>query len=314
MRVLVTGASGFIGTALCQSLLRSGHELLLLARAGASRTNRYPPQATVVQWDPKKGLTGEQLALCHGVEAVVHLAGEPVAARRWTAAQKARILESRVVSTRALVQGMTALPVPPRTMVTASAIGIYGNRGEETLDEKSSPGSGFLAQVCRAWEEEARQAQQAGIRSVQLRIGLVLGTGGGALQPMLLPFRLGLGGPLGSGQQWMSWIHLHDVVGLIQSLIQGDLPLDGAVNATAPHPVRNEEFTRTLGTLLKRPTFLRVPAALLRLALGEMSQLLLDSQRVIPKAALEGGYRFRFPHLTEALEAALFPQHNKKKA
>jgi uncharacterized protein (TIGR01777 family) len=233
-----------------------------------------------------------------GADAVVHLAGCPVA-QRWTPWAKKEIRNSRVKGTHHLVTALSTLKQRPMVLVCASAIGIYGDRGDEVLTEASPVAAGFLAEVCRAWESEADLAESLGVRVVKLRIGIALGRKGGALEKMLPPFRAFMGGRLGPGSQWMSWIHIDDIVGLIRHALA--CPLSGVVNATAPSPVRNGEFARTLGAALHRPAIFPVPAAALKIMLGEMASVLLASQRVLPKAAEAGGYRFSFPELAGAL-------------
>jgi hypothetical protein len=231
-------------------------------------------------------------------DVIIHLAGEPVA-QRWTAEAKRRILESRVVGTRSLVEALAALPRRPEALICASAIGYYGSRGDEILTESSAPGSGFLPEVCVAWEREAQAAEAFGIRVVRVRTGLVLGAGGGALPRMLPPFRMGVGGRLGSGRQWMSWIHLEDLTALLLFAVENRF--QGPLNAVAPHPVTNADFTRELARALRRPALFPVPEFALRLLFGEMADVLLDSQRVAPAAAEAAGFRFRFPQLPPAL-------------
>jgi len=251
-------------------------------------------------WDPRTGrMDPEGL---RGADAVVHLAGEGVADQRWSAARKQAILTSRVGSTRVLVEAIAALPEDqrPRVLVAASAIGYYGDRGEQAVDESAPAGEGFLAEVCQAWEHEALQAEPLGVRTVLVRVGVVLGRYGGALEKMLPPFRLGVGGRLGSGRQWMSWIHLDDLVALFTHALQ-HADVRGVVNGVAPEPVTNATFTHELGRALHRPALLPVPAAVLRLALGEMSWILLASQRVLPRAVLQYGWAFRYPQLPAAL-------------
>ena len=268
MKIAVTGASGFIGRRLMASL---GNE----ASAVSLRGNL-------------EGLAG--------ADAVVHLAGEPVS-QRWTKAARERIRSSRVEGTRKLVDALRLHP--PTVLVSASAVGYYGSRGDELLTESSPPADDFLGKACQEWEREALKAEKFGVRVVCLRNGLVLGNGGG-LQKMLLPFKLGVGGKIGDGKQWMAWIHLDDVVGLIEFAISSP-QLRNAVNATAPNPVTNEEFTQELGHALHRPAILPVPKFALRLLFGDMAQIVYASQRVVPEAALRAGYQFRFPKLDGAL-------------
>jgi uncharacterized protein len=294
--IAVTGASGFIGKALVEELTRTGHWVQPLVRR--------PAQPGEISWDPAGGrLDPGDL---EGVDAVIHLAGENVGGR-WTAARKARIRESRVSGTRLLSEALARLRQPPAVLVSASAIGIYGNRGSESLTETSGPGDpgDFLVSVAREWEAAAEPARAAGIRVVHPRFGVVLSPNGGALKKMLLPFRLGLGGRLGDGSQWMSWISIDDAVGAIQHAISSPT-LRGAVNATAPEPVTNRDFTTTLGRVLKRPTPFPVPASALRLALGEMADgTLLTSVRALPTRLLESVYRFRHADLESALRHVL---------
>jgi uncharacterized protein len=293
LHVLVSGASGLIGRAVVESLAGAGHRITRLVRTSAG--------AGEFGWDP----LGERLDLSSvaPVDAVVHLAGENVGAR-WTAERKRRIRDSRVRGTRLLSSAIAQLRPVPRVLVSASAIGIYGNRGDELLTESSplgDPSHDFLASVCREWEAAAEPARAAGIRVVHPRFGVVLSRSGGALQRMLPVFRLGLGGRLGTGAQWMSWISLPDVTGIVAHGME-DSSLVGAVNAVAPEPVTNLELTRMLGAALRRPTPFPVPAALLRIGLGQMSEgTVLSSARVLPSRLIESGYRFQHADLPSAL-------------
>jgi uncharacterized protein (TIGR01777 family) len=296
MRALVTGATGFIGRALCARLQAPA----VLARDPA-RARASVPGGRAYAWDAGSEVPAEALA---GAEAVFHLAGEPIAAGRLGAAQRRRVLDSRVAGTRAVVAALGRAAPRPAVLVAASAVGFYGSRGDEPLPESAAAGHGFVADVCRAWEAEARAAEALGVRVVALRIGIVLGSGGGALERMVKPFRLGVGGRLGSGRQWVPWIHLDDVVGLALHAA-ATAALAGPVNAVAPAPVTNAELTRALGRALHRPAVLPVPTFALRLALGELSEVLLASQRVVPEAALRAGYRFRFAELDAALRDLL---------
>lgn len=296
MNILVTGSSGLVGSALMPSLRAAGHQVTAVVR-------RAPrPGAAEVQWDP---LGRDATAIFAGADAVIHLAGENIAAGRWSQARKSRILNSRVQGTQTLAATLARLPTPPKVLVSASAQGYYGNRGEELLQEDSSPGSDFLAEVCRQWEAATQPASQAGVRVVRLRFGLILSPAGGALPRMLPLFRLGLGGKLGSGRQWWSWIAIEDVVALIQFALSAD-SLRGPVNAVALNSVTNAEFTRVLARVLRRPALFPAPAFMLRAALGEMADaLLLASQRVQPAAAQAAGFAFRFPVLDSALRHML---------
>jgi uncharacterized protein len=316
MKVAVTGATGLIGTALVQSLCTRGDQVTVLtrdpARADAARhasgpaASRPAPeqaQPQLVGWHPSQEQAPvEALA---GRDAVVHLAGEPVA-QRWNDATKRAILDSRVLGTRNLVRGLRALEpqARPQVLVSASAIGYYGARGPEPVDEESPAGDDFLAQVCVDWEAEARTANDLAIRSVQLRTGVVLERSGGALAQMLGPFRLGLGGPAGSGNQYMAWIHRADVVGMVLAALD-DQRWSGPVNATAPEPVTARAFARALGRALHRPAVLPIPTFALRLRFGEMAEVITTGVRAMPAKALVLGYSFDHPHLEEALGAAL---------
>lgn len=291
MHIGITGASGFLGRKIIDLALRRGHEVIAFTR--------HPEKAI-------PGCTMREFSLdrppdISGCEAIIHLAGESVAGI-WTPAKKRRIVESRVQGTRRVVEAINAATEKPEVLVSGSAIGIYGNRGDEELTENAPAGSGFLAETVRAWEAEASKAE--GVRVVLLRTAVVLGTGGGALPMMQFPFRLGLGGRLGNGRQWMSWIHLDDIAQLFLFAVE-NLDIRGAVNGSAPWPVRNTDFTRLLAQAVHRPAFMHVPAFALKLALGGFSAEVLDSKRVLPASALEHGFGFRFPELAPALKHLL---------
>ncbi|MHC4176803.1 MAG: TIGR01777 family oxidoreductase [Planctomycetota bacterium] len=295
MKILISGASGLIGSALVKSFSEAGHEV--------TRLVRHQPHAAELRWDPTGGHLDR--AELEGFDAVVHLAGENIARGRWTRRQKARIRDSRAVGTRLLSQTLAELADPPRVFASASAVGYYGNRGDEQLDEESPAGVGFLAEVCRDWEAATGPAAGASIRVVQLRLGMVLASHGGALAKMLPLFRLGLGGRLGNGRQYVSWITLDDVVGAVGHVLATGA-LRGPVNLVAPQPVTNRQLTAALGRVLKRPTFLPAPAVALRIMLGEMAEgLLLASARVVPKRLQDAGYQFRDPELEGALRRIL---------
>ena len=297
MRVLVSGASGFIGSALVPTLSAGGHTVTRLVRS----TPR-PGQAEI-PWNPAARSIGTPAL--EGLDAVVHLAGDNIASGRWTAVKKASIRNSRVQGTSVLCEALAQLVKPPKVLLSASAIGYYGNRGETTLREESPPGTGFLAEVCQAWESATAPAVQRGIRVVHLRFGMVLSPAGGALAKMLTPFRLGLGGVVGTGKQYMSWIALDDVLGAIYHAFSTEA-LQGPVNVVAPQPVTNQEFTTTLGKVLRRPTRLPMPAFAARLLFGEMGDaLLLASTRVVPGRLVTSGYTFHYPALEEALQHLL---------
>jgi uncharacterized protein (TIGR01777 family) len=289
---LITGGSGFIGSALSRSLVTDGHRVSVLTRNGARARAHLPAAAVCV----------EQLDGLAAVDAVVNLAGENLTSGRWNAARKREFRESRIGTTRRLLDWMNASSPRPRVLVSGSAVGGYGARGDVALDEQAAPGDDFAAQLCRDWEAEACKAQALGVRVCRVRTGTVLGPGG-ALARMLLPFRLGLGGRLGSGRQWFSWIARDDLVALIRFLVD-HAAADGAYNGTAPTPVTNAQFTRALGACLHRPAVLPAPAFALRLLLGEMAGMLLSGQRVIPAHALADGFVFRYPDLPAALHAA----------
>jgi uncharacterized protein (TIGR01777 family) len=293
-RILVSGVSGPIGAALLPSLKTSGWSVVRLVRNSATNNEQ-------IAWDPAKPVAAEAVS---GFDAVIHLAGESIFGR-WTAARKGRIRDSRVAGTFHLAQALAQAEEKPKVFVCGSAIGYYGNRGDEALSEESAPGAGFLAQVCQEWEEATTPAVQADIRTAHLRTGIVLSPKGGALGAMLLPFKLGLGGRTGDGLQWMSWIDVRDVVGAIRHILKNDL-IQGPVNMVAPKPVRNAEFAGTLARVLSRPAIFPMPAFATKAVFGEMGEeLLLSSQKVEPGRLIASGYPFRYRELRASLEALL---------
>ncbi|PZS16485.1 MAG: TIGR01777 family protein [Acidimicrobiales bacterium] len=313
MRILVSGSHGLVGAALTAALGRVGHQVTPLVRRspgepgnGAASGDTEVSGDNEVGWDIEQGSLDRDALARVRPDAVVHLAGEGLGARRWTETQKAKIRDSRVHGTRLLASALAELNPPPRVMVSASAIGWYGNRGDEMLDESSSPGTGFLAEVCQAWEAATTAAEAAGIRVVHLRSGIVQSPAGGALAKQLPILRLGLGGRLGTGRQYWSWISIEDEVGTIVAAL-GDERIHGPLNAAAPHPVTNAEYTRVLGRVLGRPALVPAPKAGLSLVLGtEMaSEMLLASQRIFPGVLEASGYQWRQPELEPALRALL---------
>lgn len=301
MRVAITGASGLIGRAVTAELLGRGAEVTALSRDPERARSALPDEVEAVAWQSlKEPAPASALA---GRRAVVHLAGEPVA-QRWSARAKRAIHESRVLGTRNLVRGIAAAEPRPGVLVCSSAVGIYGPRREEPLDEDAPPGSGFLAETCVAWEHEAKRATELGLRVVSVRTGVVLDAHGGALAKMLPPFRMGVGGPVAGGRQYVSWIHLDDLAAMIVAAVEEEA-WSGPVNATAPAPETNRDFSRALGRALHRPAVLPVPGAALRVLYGEMAEIVTTGQRALPAKALVLGYQFRHPQLDEALESAL---------
>lgn len=297
MKILVTGASGLVGSAIVRDLSSRGVEVIALVRSAPNDERRE------IRWNPLKGI--EDTSRLEGLDAVIHLAGEPIAEGRWTEEKKRRIRESRIQGTKVLSEALAGLEHKPQTLLAASAIGYYGARGAEVLTEESAPGNDFLAEVCREWEEATGPSARAGIRVVQMRFGVILSSKGGALEKMLTPFKLGVGGRLGSGKQYMSWIALDDVVGVVDHLLE-KTEVSGPVNAVAPNPVTNREFTQALGEVLSRPTLFPVPKFALRLAFGEVADVaLLASQLVEPARLKESGYVFKYPELKDALRHIL---------
>ena len=293
-QVLVSGSSGLIGSGLVSALRAAGHDVKRLVRGAVAAPDQ-------VSWNPAEPLAPESVS---GFDAVIHLAGESIATR-WTEAKKRRIVESRVPPTRNLAEALSKAKQRPRVFLCASAIGYYGDRGDEILNEDSPPGEGFCAELCCHWEAAAQSAASAGIRAVQIRAGIVLSADGGALRKMLPPFRMGVGGNLGNGRQWMSWIDLRDVVGAIQHILTTE-SISGPVNMVSPNPIRNAEFTKTLASVLHRPAIFPMPAFAARLAFGQMAdELLLASQRVQPAKLASSGYKFQHPDLRIALASIL---------
>lgn len=293
-RILVSGASGLIGRALVRSFESHGHEVTRLVRLPT-----HDPHE--IQWNPSFAVRPEVVS---SFDSVIHLSGENVAGR-WTAEKKRRVRESRIVSTQNLSSALAKAEKPPQIFICTSAIGYYGHRGRETLTEASPSGTGFLPEVCRGWEAATQPAADTGIRTLNLRFGIVLSRDGGAFKPMLLPFRLGLGGRIGDGRQWWSWIHIEDVVAAVNHILEMQ-SVSGPVNLTAPNPVTNEEFTRRLASALRRPAIFSVPALAARLVFGEFAdESVLASARVLPQKLVDGGFQFRYPELGPALRELL---------
>ena len=300
MKILLTGASGFIGRHLTAALSRQRHEVLRLTHGPVDAAD-----PRLFSWDIAKGALDERCL--QGVDAVIHLAGESIAGARWSEAQKQKIRDSRVLGTRLLLEKIAAQPTKPMAFLAASAIGFYGDRGAEELDESSSPGNDFLAGVVRDWEAETAKAAELGMRLVQMRFGVVLGKEGGALGKMLLPFKLGLGGKVGSGEQFMSWISVNDLVRAVLFLLEHQ-ECHGVYNLTAPNPATNAQFTQSLGRALSRPTLFPMPAFAARLAFGEMADaLLLGGQKVAPARLKAAGFQWEAPYLGEGLNKLLQP-------
>ena len=299
--VLVTGGTGFIGSRVCTALHQQGDTVHVLSRNPERAQTKVESARACYGWDPETEKMPAEAT--NGMASVVHLAGETIAGR-WNAEKKRRIRDSRILSTRNLVESLAATDTKPDTLVCASAIGYYGDSGDEHFTEVSPPGNDFLAKTCQEWETEAHKATDLGIRVVTVRIGLVLGLGGGLLAQVLPPFKIGVGGILGSGRQWMSWIHVDDVIGIILHALENN-EIRGALNATAPTPVRNTEFTKTLGTVLRRPTLFPVPTFGLKLMMGEFADFIVLSQNVLPEKTEVSGYEFRHRTLESALRDLL---------
>ncbi len=297
MKILISGSSGLVGSALVSFLTSRGHQITRLVRAPVSNKN------SEIIWDPRQGL--KDVHLLEGIDGVIHLAGENLASGRWTPERRKIIRESRIVGTQTLTSTLAKLSNKPKFLFSASAVGYYGDEGDEILTEESPSGTTFLAKLCQDWEEATSEAQSHGIRVVHMRFGMILSSAGGALAKMLPPFQWGMGGVLGSGKQWMSWITLEDALRAIEHLLAHE-PLRGPINVVSPQPVTNSEFTKSLGLTLRRPAFLNVPEFALRFAFGEMAdEVLLASQRVEPKKLLESGFKFNHSLLRLALETLL---------
>ncbi len=294
MKVLITGASGLVGGKLISALEPKGFEIYRLSRS-------VPGAETDIQWDPFDGFSSKEAAKLEGMDVVVHLAGENVAGGSWTEERKKRIRDSRVKGTKTLVTALAAAETPPKIFIAASAIGYYGNRGNEIVTEESDPGKGFLAEVSVDWEAESLKARRFASRVVIPRIGIVLSKDGGALEKMLTPFSYGLGGTVGSGEQWMSWIAIDDLISILQYVIEHD-DFEGVFNATSPNPVQNKDFTAALAAAVSRPAFIPIPGFGVKLIFGEMGEtLLLEGCRVIPRRLEQIGFKFELPNLEDAL-------------
>lgn len=309
MNILMTGASGLVGTALVKTLTDEGHAIYRLARAGSSQQSAKVSGVFDLPWNPGSGdisgsLDSNSVQVPPSFDAVVNLAGAPVVGGRWTKERKEILRSSRVDTTHALVNAIAKMDKRPRVLISASAIGYYGNRGDESVTEKSAPGTDFLADLAKDWESEAVKAEELGVRVVLLRFGIILAKQGGAVPKMMLPFRFGLGGKLGSGRQWTSWITLEDVVAIVRVALRSD-SWKGPVNLVAPGAVRNSDFTKALAKVMHRPAIFAVPAFVLRVAMGEMADTLLGGVRVAPQALEQRGYRFLHANLAEALKAIL---------
>jgi hypothetical protein len=301
--VIISGATGFIGSALCRGLAEGGYDVAILTRNRDKARELFGDSAIAAEWDGKTSQGWLELAA--QADAVINLAGENIGAGRWTKKRKQRIVHSRLNAGNAIIEAVQRASVKPKTIIQASAVGFYGPREDEYLDEFSPAGDGFLAGLARQWESSTRQAEELGVRRIVTRSGLVLGKGGGVLPKFLTPFRFFLGGPLGSGKQWLSWIHWKDEIAVIRFLLERD-DLNGVFNLVAPHPVTMKEFSRTLGCVMKRPSWFPVPALLLRVLFGEMArETLLSGQRVLPSALLKAGYKFQYPKIEPALREIL---------
>jgi uncharacterized protein (TIGR01777 family) len=310
MNILMTGATGLVGTALVKTLPREGHNIYRLMRPESKKREKVGERVFDLEWNPSTGEIGNLVAAGEAAnevaaDAIINLAGAPIAGGRWTKDRKAILRSSRVDTTRGLVSTISKMKIRPRVLISASAIGYYGDRGDELLTEASEVGRGFLAALAKEWEAEAIKSEEFGVRVVRARFGIILAKESGALPQMMLPFKFGIGGKLGSGRQWMSWITVADVVAIIRRAL-GDDGLAGAVNVVAPEAMRNEEFTKTLATAMHRPAVFTAPPFALRLAMGEMAdEALLASERVAPKKLQQQGYVFLHSNLGDALGAVL---------
>jgi len=298
MKIVVAGATGFIGSLLVDRLWNQFHSLVLLSRRPPTEVG--VPKKEWFSWTPGAG--GEWESTVDGADGIINLAGEPIAGKRWSDAQKEKLRSSRIDSTRSLVSAIAKAQNKPKFLLNASAVGYYGPRGDEPVTETSRPGDDFLSQLCADWEAGALKAEAHGVRVARIRTGIVLGKGEGALKKMVPPFKMFLGGPLGSGKQWMPWIHIEDELGLLLFLMENE-KAQGAFNATAPNPVTMEQFTKALGEVLNRPSWVSLPPSVLALMLGEMADMLLGGQRAVPEAALKLGYRFKYSTIGEALRS-----------
>jgi len=299
MKILIAGATGFIGKELIKKLDEKGHEIVVLTRNRETARFHIPVHCEIQQWDPENNPVSTNYL--NDVDAVINLSGENIASSFWTDTQKRKLIGSRIMSVRRIVQAMRAMNTKPKVFISASAVGFYGNRKNEELRETSSAGKGFLSKICQSWENEITESKKLGIRTVIFRLGMVLGHDGGALEKIIPAFKLGLGGKLGDGSQWMSWIHINDFVNMIVYSIENP-KINGIINAVSPNPVKNIEFTKTLGRLLKRPTILPVPGIALKIGLRDLSDLILYSQKVSAEKICENGFKFTYPSIDKAFE------------
>jgi uncharacterized protein (TIGR01777 family) len=304
MRIVIAGGTGFLGSPLAEAYAEEGHDVRVLTRSLAPGEARHDsgtgvPGITRVGWKPD-GQSGPWAHVLEGADAVINLAGESIGDGRWSPTRKAAIRDSRILATRSLASAIRGAVSPPRVFISGSAVGYYGDAGDDAKTEASAPGDDFLSHVCEDWEQEARKAERPDMRFVIIRTGVVIERSGGALKKMLTPFRLFVGGPIGSGRQYMSWIHRHDWIEMVRWIV-ATRDASGAINVTAPHPVRNREFARALGRALRRPAFMPTPATALRVAIGEFANYLVTGQRVIPARAQALGYHFRYPEIDIAM-------------